>query len=308
MTSGEIGAVMVATGKKSLREAELSAKSLKKHNKNVPILIATDVPYNGKIFDEVMEVSSTPTQISHRILRISTLKQTPFDRTLYLDSDTFVCANITSLFQLLEHFDIAANVMHSPYAHDNKCDTFESSIPKSFPWVNAGVLVYKDSESIDNLFSRWLQMYKKYATPKYAQDQLFLREALYNSTARLCPLTDKYNCVPRLSGSLWGELKILHAAGMSHDQTMRLPSLAKELQRAWQNTDELGVIYSGTRIGNNGKIFWFKNSFLKKHYSSPYPIPGKIGEAANQTRQIYKKEGLLEVLKYLKSRVKSYFR
>lgn len=65
----------------------------------------------------------------------------PDDRNLYLDVDTYVCGEVDELFELLDSFDIGATYGLRPQSE-------ETNIPDSFPELNTGVLVYRDTNPV----------------------------------------------------------------------------------------------------------------------------------------------------------------
>ncbi len=65
------------------------------------------------MFDEVRLL-----QGYERFTKIPALRGTRFQRTLYLDSDVRVVADLTDIFELLDRFDLAA--AHDPMRNSSK--------------------------------------------------------------------------------------------------------------------------------------------------------------------------------------------
>src|SRR6266404_4569779 len=103
------GVVYVATGKKYYDEACISVRSLKVSN-SIRAAIFTDQPRQDPHFDIHVPVKSTGDGFLDKVVN---LKASPFEHTLFLDTDTFVWSDLTDLFSLLGNFDLAV-------AHDHQ--------------------------------------------------------------------------------------------------------------------------------------------------------------------------------------------
>jgi hypothetical protein len=72
--------------------------------------------------------------------------QSPFEKTLLLDTDTYVCADISDLFAILERFDIALT-HERPYRDDFP---FRSGVSEAFVEFNQGVITFRRSYEVQN--------------------------------------------------------------------------------------------------------------------------------------------------------------
>ena len=139
-----IGVLYVATGLKYIKAAIRSAKSVRVFSPDLPIhIFANWQDYEFK-FDPSTIKLLTVGKIDqpHRRSKIDYLTQTPFERTLYLDTDTALNVEITPIFAVLDRFDVAlchAHRRNEPIR--NK--TWRIKIPDVFPQYNSGVFVYK---------------------------------------------------------------------------------------------------------------------------------------------------------------------
>ena len=86
------------------------------------------------------------------------LNFTPFEKTIFLDSDTFITDKITELFDLLDFVDLATTLeykLHTTGPHDFKYRNI-------FPELNSGVIVYKKNPITLKIFKDWLTICEKY--------------------------------------------------------------------------------------------------------------------------------------------------
>jgi hypothetical protein len=194
----------------------VSARSVRRQMPDVPIIVCTDlVDLPPDVFDEI-RVLENP---RHSFIdKIAPLRETPFERTLFLDTDTFVAAPVLDLFEVLDRFELA--VSHAPFRHDRPFVT-----PNCFAELNTGVMAYRKTAAVDALLVDWLRLYEKEVaeTGKMDSDQPAFREALYRSTVPFYVLPSEYNLrtvMPAAVGR--GRVRILHG---------RAPNLAALEQR-----------------------------------------------------------------------------
>lgn len=103
------GILYSAIGEKFTNEAFASAASSRRFNK-VPHIIFPDIDCQPPLDGATIEPhQSTGNPYADKIMAMS---KSPFDETIFLDTDTFVCREITDLFDLLSRFDMA--VAHAP--------------------------------------------------------------------------------------------------------------------------------------------------------------------------------------------------
>jgi len=202
------GILYVATGESYGREVASSAASFKSTMPDVPIAVFTDDPASASrldCFDLVLDhVGSRYSYID----KARPLSATPFEATLFLDTDTFSLAPCHELFELLDHFDLA--VAHAPLrAHSH----FPSGCPASFPELNTGVIAYRRSGAFERLVDDWIAIFD--ANPPGSDDQPAFREALLASRMRFAVLAPEYNlrtCFPYFLGGN-ADVKIVHDRG-----------------------------------------------------------------------------------------------
>ncbi|MGH7197658.1 MAG: hypothetical protein ACREH5_02825 [Candidatus Omnitrophota bacterium] len=209
------GVVYVATGAAYFEEACRSAESLKQRSPRLPITLFSDQKAKKGLFDDVVPVSDAHFGCRDKI---AYMRMSPYERTLYLDTDTYVCGDLSDLFSLLEHFDAAA--AHAP----NRRGYSGQGAPESFPEFQGGVLLFKRSAAVLDLLDRWLKAYEAHSAIGAAgvpqrgyehkqlkvYDQPLLRELLYRSTLRVATLPPEYNCRVGSRGYVCDEVKVLH--------------------------------------------------------------------------------------------------
>ena len=159
-----------------VREAVFSATSLKNVDSKAHITLITDKEINEPIFDKIMI-----TKLSLRSKQ-DVLNLTPYDNTIYVDTDTYFKESITDVFQLLEKYDVA---MIHDYARKRIFRIPEyMAIPEAFSEVNGGIMAYKKNERVSNFLTLWKNLYNKYKHV-VIWDQPSVRMALWYSDVNL---------------------------------------------------------------------------------------------------------------------------
>jgi len=198
----ESGILYVATGERYLMEACRSARRCKQLMPEIPLALASDLPAPRELFACQIQIESPKGNFSDKM---APLLKSPFRRTVFLDTDTWLCEPVTELFSILERCDIA--MAHAPMRF-----TAASDAPASFPECNSGVIAYDLNDRTRSLFAHWEKLYQERLTSTgVVDDQPSLRDALWLSDASFATLPPEYNfrfIMPAFAGR--GSVKILH--------------------------------------------------------------------------------------------------
>lgn len=188
-----------------LKETALSINSFHKLMPEIPVTVYTNLKEetvkSACSADEVIEVSIP----KHRFWadKYKYMRDTPYEKTLYLDGDTYFCDTIYEVFDTLDRYDLAA--MMSPTSISRPM-----IVPDSFPELAGGVVFYKKNDKTIKLFQDMIDVLD---TPQLRQgcDEPYLRSALYsNPDVRFYVLPTEYNCFYTHPGYLCSKVKILH--------------------------------------------------------------------------------------------------
>lgn len=157
MTTPEIGMVYVATRRPHyLAEACLSAHSAKDFIPGLPITLCTDLPdiafARSPCFSEVRPLA---TKRRYRSLwaegqldRIRALRESPYEYTLHLDTDTRVLSpEFPALFEKLRDIDIGMAVCQP--------DVSRCAQVTGLPMFNVGFILFRKSPAVLALLEAW---------------------------------------------------------------------------------------------------------------------------------------------------------
>jgi hypothetical protein len=192
-------------------EVHRSAQSVQRHMPDLALTLYTNVStdqIDGDLFDRVAPIPEAAKLIHPKEAKVCALTHTPYEQTLFLDSDTYLCDRVDELFDLLNAFDMA--VAHDPNRYQTE-DVGPGDIPRAFPELNTGVMVYRSqSNAVQDLLQAWRSCYRETAATIDYRDQPSFRKAAYESDIRLSILPPEYNCRFIYPNYLRGPVKVMH--------------------------------------------------------------------------------------------------
>lgn len=92
------GVIYISTGDRSYEEALMSIRSLKQTNPGLSVTLCTDNREVDAIVGQVVIIENPHYSVQDKALNIW---RTPYQETLYLDSDTFVTGSLDEVFAVL---------------------------------------------------------------------------------------------------------------------------------------------------------------------------------------------------------------
>lgn len=239
------GVIYVAFGYEYLIMALNSYRSLKKTNEDIPATIITNIEINNsteekeikeslnltgsdEIFDKVHKINDNTE--NNRLYKTNVHKYSPYDRSLYLDSDMEVKDDIKKGFRMLDYFDIAMTL--SPYPVTTMADSLESDmhvnnieLKNSSRW-NGGMCFFDKSPPTRSFFDMWNEKYEEFG---YERDQYSLLHAAYNTSVRILSLDLSWNANEKcreFDEDIESNLKIYH---YSHPPINKLVNFEKKI-------------------------------------------------------------------------------
>jgi len=186
------GILYIATGEKYIQAAMRSAGSARKYCPDIPIHLFTD----AKGFEQHFVKNNDPfssvgiIENPHHRSKVDYVVHTPFDRTLFLDTDTALNADISPMFKILDRFDIA--MTHAHHRSPSRLQRWRAVLPDSFPEFNTGVILYRKTPAVLQCLGEWGHHFIEAALDEN-NDQTTLRELLWLSDLRIATLPPEYN-------------------------------------------------------------------------------------------------------------------
>lgn len=193
------GAVIIALGEKARRESARCVASLREHCPDLDICIIGDRPTIKSVqwIDIAAAASPTDRIVQSRSIKVDLFHHTSFDSTLYLDADTRLLQDASTLFDILESgFDMlispSSNQDSDAFFHVSEQERAETRalyadhVPLQ---LQAGVLCFRLSHSVRLFFGAWRAEWEKYR----GADQAALVRALHRAPLRLALISKLFN-------------------------------------------------------------------------------------------------------------------
>lgn len=222
------GVLYIASGEPYVSWAVESAKSVKERMPDIGTTLVTDEKdIDTAVFDTIKSSNEENPGLSP-------IKpgQSPYDRTLFLDADTYVARPVYELFDILDDHHMAFTQSPGRLKVPGLPD----------PWIefNNGVIAYKDCEATNNFLQQWEQVYEQMRRRgETTRQQPTFARTVYESDIDYFVLPREYNVrVPRY-GYLVNEAKIIHGGHFS----VPLEEIAKTLNAKSGQRIHWPVIY-----------------------------------------------------------------
>lgn len=256
----ENGVIYIATGKELfLKEAKISAKSVRKYNKDIGISIFVDEKNkfedNENLFDSIHFVENPEFGFGDKIYAMI---NTPYHKTIYLDCDTIVAGDITEIFNMLDEYDVAAS--NPPFKNTNyKPDSFQ-----------AGIVFYKMSEVVKKFLNSWNDNYDRIND---GNDQPSFRRMILQLPISLFIFPPNYNFRSPFASYVNGVVKIFHDHNLCRvNNTLREAFInfinESSKERYW--FPNKGVLEFPRKIGRINKQISILDRIITKSKFSPF--------------------------------------
>ncbi len=230
----EKGFLYVAAGDDSyLTEAVRSAESLRKVDPRArTCLISNNESLASaeltKVFDEhrLVEEPSPKNKTEGFLFKTKHMYSlSPFEKTIFVDTDTYFADSVNELFRILDYFDFCAAMGPKDYYYP----IVDGQPLRGFQPYNTGVLGFNKSETCERVFHTWYSNFEGKIQNNTLRNgeggQPSFNEAILSEDARICTLPNNYNARTPYTLSLKGKVKIIH------DHHPAVAKMSKEINR-----------------------------------------------------------------------------
>jgi hypothetical protein len=167
-----------------INEVIFSATSLRKHHPDAHITLFTDKPIKNNLFNDIKIVDMK--------LRCKQkyFEESPYEKTIYIDSDTYINYNINDMFEMLDKYEL---LCCNDYARKRNLPIPEyMKIPYAFSELNGGIIGFKKCKNLIKMIELWNFYFDKYKNIM-SWDQPSFRIAVWESNINLYVLPIEYN-------------------------------------------------------------------------------------------------------------------
>lgn len=142
------GALYIAFGERYREEVRRSAESLRRVNSSFEVAVVGDRPWTGGFRPN--HFVDRPAILS-LACKSRYMGESPFEETLFLDTDTFVARDPLPLFGLLKHYDVCVPFGGAQFNHPGGLDHQARAC--------SGMILYRNTEAVRDVFRRWDEEY-----------------------------------------------------------------------------------------------------------------------------------------------------
>jgi hypothetical protein len=222
------GILYGAVGAEYFAEAVISARSSLRHN-DLPHVVFTDADRDAGHGIEVRVVEPSENPYADKI---RSMLASPFERTIYLDSDTYVLDDLSDLYALLDRFDLAA--CHSPGYRGLS----DPDVPASFYELNTGLVAWRREPETTAFLEDWLATYERWSReppfphagdPGGYADQPAFRHCMWTHRLRLCVVGHEYCLRTPQCAQVADRVRVIHGR---HEDFERVALIANRERRA----------------------------------------------------------------------------
>lgn len=203
----QCGFVYVATGDGYLAEARRSAESVRHHHPQLPICLVTDQEHAaGGPFTEIRRPRGP---VGHQPIDKLLAIEAPYERCIFLDTDTFVLDDLSPVFEVLERFDLAA------HQDVNRGWNYTlPDVPLAFSEFNTGVIAFRNAPAVQDFFRAWRGEYEQlHREFGFVNDQPAFRRTLFHSALRVAPLPSEFHFLGNFPNAALWNVRLIHARG-----------------------------------------------------------------------------------------------
>jgi hypothetical protein len=216
------GFVYVASRPSYVEEAARSWATVHRHHPDAEAVVTTDCPDLATQLLPGVTVRVLQNPQRHHADKILPLADSPFERTIFLDTDVLLAAPLDDLFLMLERYDLL--VARDPWGHH------VPGMPATVRQYNTGLLGYRTTAPVQAFFRDWAADYDRLFSERGrvpGLDQYSFQRRLHATSLRWYLLSAEYNFRTIAPGFLrYGE-RVMALHGRQED----LPRIGTRLNR-----------------------------------------------------------------------------
>jgi hypothetical protein len=208
-----VGIMYSAAGEPYVAEALAAARTSLRYNRVPHVLFASPLPSTTGEEEEALSIEPFESSANPYVDKIANMRRSPFERTIFLDSDTCVVGEIAHVLQLLDRYDVAAAL--SP----GKRVWADPEVPFAFYGFNTGVVAWRANEQATEFLAGWEETYRTWlreepfegaGVTRGTADQAAFRRCVWTHGTRIAVLGPEYNYRTMWPGAVVGFVRVIH--------------------------------------------------------------------------------------------------
>lgn len=212
-----------SSGESNVAAALASARSSLRRNPVPHVLFASPPPESvseeAGLSIEAFEASDNPYAD-----KIANMRRSPFQRTIFLDSDTYVIREIAHVFELLDRYELAAALAPGYRGLG------DPEVPTAFCEFNTGLVAWRASRRTAAFMACWQQTYiawqreppfRRAGESRGKADQPAFRRCAWEHQMRIVVLPSEYNYRTGSPGAVVGRVRVIHGRHDDYERVAR---------------------------------------------------------------------------------------
>lgn len=182
------GLLYVATGKQYVVEAIESYKSILELHPDYKAVLYTDSSNEALAKAQFQNVEIIEQPVFNFLDKIEPMLNSPFEKTLFIDTDTYLNESIDQVWQILDDYDIAITF------DNGRINDHVEGVPDWFCEFSTGVILYNKSPKILKMIEQWQKHYiEMHRSSGLTFDQPSFRKSLWEVKPSFFLLPQEYN-------------------------------------------------------------------------------------------------------------------
>lgn len=149
-------------------------------------------------------------KLAHLQKKVGMFDVSPFETTLFLDTDTIVKDNLDYGFEMAEKYELACSIAPASVTYPWLKGEMRNFVHKDLPQYNTGVIFF--TRNTEAIFKRWRELLTISPESKNNDQPQFSQAVYENLNPYILPKNWNYRPHVRFEHDLlFGKLKILHS-------------------------------------------------------------------------------------------------
>lgn len=204
------GIIYSCSGKSYIDEALVSARSSLRYNPLPHVLFASVKSAQAIVGEPALSIVPFKPSGDPYLDKISNIRRSPFQRSIFLDTDTFVLGQIVPVLHLLDTYDLAACL--APGYRGLQ----DPDVPEAFYELNSGFIAFRACERVASFLADWQETYATWrARPPFenagfGDDQPPFRHCAWVRGLHVIVLGPEYNYRTPVPGTVVDSVRVIH--------------------------------------------------------------------------------------------------
>ena len=163
-------------------------------------------------------------------MKVDAMGLSTYERTLFVDTDTFFLSSVRGLFKLLDWFDMA--LLAKTAQADIRSPSEPYDIVEGLTPYNTGIILYEKNQWTEHFFDVWSRYYRSLRPIlRSTNDQAYFAAAVATEHIKIQSMPNNYNFRVNAPQGMRNSICVLHMAGSKGLSVEEYEVIGKEVNR-----------------------------------------------------------------------------